>query len=461
MINFEFVAVRRRLLAHAGMTGRVLFLVLMTLLLLIPLSMINNLIYERSYRRAEVESEISSLWGGSQLIGGPVLTIPYIVKRTEIRSNGTAIDHEDRRLVYVLPEALAVNAAVNAERRYRSIYDVLVYGANLDLTGKFILPDFAQWGIEAKDVRWNEATMAVGISDLHGVQSAKFALDGRALTLTPNLSKTQFFDTGLLARLPETEPYIAGGVRAFSVALAVNGSSALRLLPFGNETKVKMTANWPHPNFIGASLPTTREIGAAGFSAEWMLSYLARPYPPTWRAEDLDFKSLPDSSIGVELVLPGDSYQQTDRIVKYGIMVIGLTFAAIFVVGLLKAARAHTVQYLLVGASICLFYLLVLSLSEHVRFINAYVVASLVNIATVALYVARTVGRFSGAVVAAILAVIHGWMFVLLQMEDYVLLSGSIGLFVALILVMYATRNVDWFRVGATIPERAAPAAGS
>lgn len=458
MIDFEFSAVQRRLMAHASLTARVLFLGLVTLLLLIPLAMIDDLIGERSYRRDQVETEIAALWGGAQLVGGPVLTIPYIVRRTEIRSNGTAVDHEDRRMVYALPEMLAIKVSVKAERRYRGIYDVLVYGADLELTGKFILPNFGEWGIEPKDVRWNEATLAVGISDMHGVRAAAFGFDGRPLDLTPNLSKTQIFSTGLLARPLEKAAVAAGGAHSFTVALALNGSGALRLLPLGNETKIEMAADWPHPNFIGASLPAAREIGDDSFTAAWALSYLARPYPSSWRAEDVNFASLPDSSVGVELVLPGDSYQQTDRIVKYGIMVIGLTFATIFVVGLLRVARAHTAQYLLVGASICLFYLLVLSLSEHIRFIDAYVIASLVDIATVSIYVARTIGRASGAAVAASLAIIHGWMFVLLQMEDYVLLCGSVGLFLALVLVMHATRNVDWFKIGAVLPERPAPA---
>ncbi|MGH6959940.1 MAG: inner membrane CreD family protein, partial [Dongiaceae bacterium] len=183
----------------------------------------------------------------------------------------------------------------------------------------------------------------------------------------------------------------------------------------------------------------------------WTLSYLARAYPPAWRAEDLAFDTLPDGRVGVELVLPGNGYQQTDRIIKYGVLVIGPTFATIFVVGLLRQARAHMVQYLLVGASICLFYLLVLSLSEHIRFGAAYAVASLADVATVSAYVIRTIHRLAGLVVAGMLGLVHAWMYLLLQMEDYVLLSGTIGLFVALIAVMYATRNVDWFRIGAPL----------
>ena len=165
------------------------------------------------------------------------------------------------------------------------------------------------------------------------------------------------------------------------------------------------------------------------------------------------------SAIGVQLVRPGDVYQQSDRIVKYGLLVIGLTFATIFVVGLLTDVRAHMVQYLLVGGSICIFYLLVLSLSEQIRFDLAYGIASAVDIAVVSLYVGRTVRRHVGLIAAAVLAMIHGWMFVLLQMEDFVLLSGTIGLLLALVTVMYVTRNVDWYRIGPAPSAGAAAAA--
>jgi len=216
----------------------------------------------------------------------------------------------------------------------------------------------------------------------------------------------------------------------------------------GSETKLTVASNWPHPSFTGAALPAERSISKDGFSASWSMSYLARSYPPSWRAEDQSFADQPDGRIGVALVLPGDSYQQTDRIVKYGVPVIGLIFSTIFVAGLLKTTRAHLVQYLLVGSSICVFYLLVLSLSEHIRFVAASGIASSADIATVALYVWRTVARFTGYVVAAVLGLIHGWMHLLLQMEDYVLVAGSLGLFAALATVMYVTRNVDWFRIG-------------
>lgn len=426
-------------------TRRVIVLGILVLVMLVPLAMIGDTVTERSDRRYQVENEIANLWGGSQAVGGPVLAVPYVT-RTETTSLGGAVTQSEvRHLVYFLPEALEIHADASTELRYRTIYETLVYASKITVTGRFAAPSFADWSVPPSDVLWDEATLAVSVSDLRGIRSLDFTLDNQPLAFTPGLSKAQLFRSGLQARLPK-----AGADRGhtFTLRLAVNGTGLLEFLPLGSETRLTVASNWPHPSFTGAALPAERSIGQDGFSASWALSYLARSYPPAWRAEDLSFADQPDGRIGVAFVLPGDSYQQTDRIVKYGVLVIGLIFAAIFVVGLLKTTRAHLVQYLLVGSSICIFYMLVLSLSEHIRFVAAYAIASGADVATVALYVWRTVARFTGYVVAAVLTLIHGWMYLLLQMEDYVLVAGSLGLFTALVTVMYVTRNVDWFRIG-------------
>jgi inner membrane protein len=247
---------------------------------------------------------------------------------------------------------------------------------------------------------------------------------------------------------PNSCPIASPSAHDFSLDLALDGSSTLQFLPLGNETNVTISGDWPSPSFIGSFLPVDRSIDAKGFTAHWSVSSLARSYPQSWTADELDFSSLDDGRMGAELVLPGNPYQQVDRIVKYGVLVVGLTFATIFVVGLLRATRAHMVQYLLVGCSLCLFYLLTLSLAEQIRFLYAYAIASVVDVGMIALYLYRTVARSAGFITGTLLAVVHGYMYLLLQMEDDVLLAGTIGLLAALALVMYATRNVDWFAIG-------------
>ena len=439
-------------------TRRVIVLGILVLVMLVPLAMIGDTVTERSERRYQVENEIAELWGGAQAVGGPVLAVPYVTRTQSAAAAGAVVQSELRHLVYILPETLEIHAAVDTELRYRSIYEALVYGADITVSGRFAAPDLADWNVPASDVLWSEATLSVGLTDLRGIRSLAFTLDDQPLPFAPGLSKSQLFRTGLQARLPRAGADFAGRAHSFTLRLAINGTGLLEFLPLGSETKLTVTSPWPHPSFTGAGLPAERSIGPEGFTASWALSYLARSYPPTWRAEDLSFADQPDGRIGVSFVLPGDSYQQIDRIVKYGALVVALTFATIFVVGLLKTTSAHLVQYLLVGSSICIFYMLVLSLSEHIRFVAAYAIASAADIATIALYVWRTVARFTGYVAAGVLALVHGWMYLLLQMEDYVLVAGSFGLFAALVAVMYVTRNVDWFRIGAR-PEEERPAA--
>jgi inner membrane protein len=429
---------------------RVVMLAILILVMLIPLTMIGDLVYERSARRYDVENQIAAQWGQSQIVGGPVLMIPYVTRSSYQRADGSSAETVSERSAYFLPETLEIAAELDTDRRRRSLYEVLVYTSRIKFSGSFAPANFAEWAVPPGDIKWDQAQLLFGASDISGIVKLEAALENRPLKMVPGLAGAKLFDNGLQARIAGLS---ANRPHSFAIDLTLNGSRALQFLPMGDATKISVKSDWSDPGFIGATLPQTRTIGAAGFSAHWDTTYVSRPYPGQWRGTD-SIASLQYSALGVELTQPGDVYQQSDRIVKYGLLVIGLTFATIFVVGLLTEVRAHMVQYLLVGGSICIFYLLVLSLSEQIRFDLAYGIASAVDIAVVSLYVGRTVRRHVGLIAAAMLALVHGWMFLLLQMEDYVLLSGSVGLLLALVTVMYATRNVDWYRIG---PAAAAP----
>ncbi len=431
---------------------RVVMLGILILIMLIPLTMIGDLVYERSARRYEVENQIAGQWGGSQIVGGPVLMIPYVTRSSYVRADGSSGETVTERSAFFLPDKLAITADMDSDFRRRSLYDVLVYTSQVQLTGSFAPANFSEWNVPAADIKWDQAILLLSVSDISGIVSLDVTLAGRALKPTPGPAGARFLNNGLQAR---AQGLGVGKAQAFAINLSLNGSRALQFLPMGNSTTIDLKSDWPDPGFVGVVLPQSRTITGDGFKAHWDTTYISRTYPGQWRASDMS-PILEGSAIGVELTQPGDVYQQSDRIVKYGLLVIGLTFATIFVVGLLTEVRAHMVQYLLVGGSICIFYLLVLSLSEQIRFDLAYGIASALDIAVVSLYVGRTVRRQAGLIAAAVLAMIHGWMFVLLQMEDFVLLSGTIGLLLALITVMYVTRNVDWYRIGAP-PSASAP----
>jgi inner membrane protein len=217
----------------------------------------------------------------------------------------------------------------------------------------------------------------------------------------------------------------------------------------GSETSIAMSSPWPHPDFVGGFLPAERTVRPDGFAARWDLSALARAYPQGWVSDEIDFARIDNGAVGVRLVLPGDSYQQIDRVTKYGILVIGLTLGAVFLIGVLQGGRAHFVQYVLIGAALCLFYLLLLSLAEHVGFAWAYLAAALATIAMVALYLGAAVRRRAGWLIAGELAVVHGYVYVLLGLEDYSLLAGTLGLFVMLAAIMLLTRRIDWWTLEA------------
>jgi inner membrane protein len=427
-----------------AVASRILFLAVLIGLLLIPLEMIRGLVAERHGRSLQVEADVAQLWGEGQAIGGPVLTIPYLVRESVIR-NGQREEQAHKELAYFLPETLGIDARLSSEIRYKSIYEVLVYLAEAKLEGRFAPPQFDSWGIAPGDILWNEATLALGITDMSGIRRMELQVNSRPVPVSPGMLTGQIFRSGAHARLA-TLTRDTGF--AFSVDLALNGSQRLEFLPVGGDTTLQIAADWPHPNFIGAFLPVERKIDAQGFTARWTVSQLARNYPQAWRAADLSFDTVDDARIGLDLTLPGDTYQQTDRIAKYGVLIVGLTFSTIFLLGLLRSARAHFVQYLLVGGSICVFYLLLLSLSEHISFRLAYAIASAIDIAVIALYTARTIRPLLGAIMAALLAALHGFMYLLLQAEDYALLAGSIGLLACLIVVMIVTRNIDWFAIG-------------
>jgi inner membrane protein len=434
-------------------TKRIIVLGLLIALVLIPLYMVHDMVMERYDRSLAVADEVAGQWGGQQLIAGPVITVPYLVHVQET-NNGIKTDSTIRRNANFLPDTLAITATARTEKRYKSIYELLVYAADIRLTGKFPAPDFAALHIAPADVLWDQATIALGISDMSGINQLTLKLDDKTLSPVPGMLRDQLFSSGAHASLQSVSNLSA---HDFAINIQLNGSGQLQFLPMGNDTIIELKADWPHPGFTGNFLPADHIIDASGFTAHWKVSALARSYPQIWSTDQLDFNAVNDGKLGVELTLPGDAYQQIDRIVKYGILVIGLTFTTIFVVGLLKSSRTHFVQYLLVGAALCLFYLLALSLAEQIRFLYAYSIASAVDIGMIALYLGRTVSRFVGFLVGTVLSAIYAYMYMLLQMEDYVLLSGTVGLFAALGLVMYATRNVDWFSIGQRIDNAVRP----
>jgi inner membrane protein len=425
---------------------RVSFFILLVLIMLVPLSMVEGVIEERAATKAQVAEEIGAQWGPSQTISAPVLVIPYETTRVQTNSDGEQKTIVDKHHAVFTPEELRIDAKTGVQKRYKSIYEMLVYGGDITIAGKFAAPDFATLGVTPSHISWNSATLVLGISGVRAINAIRLNAVGRDRQIEAGVLPYHPFAESVRASVPLTGA--SQQQLEFALALTLNGRNQLSFQPLGRQSELTIASDWPHPNFIGTPLPANREIRPDGFSAHWSISHIATGSPLAWSTDEFKLQPEQIATIGVALTEPGDVHQQTDRIVKYGILVIGLTFGTIFVVGLLKQDRVHLVQYLLIGASITLFYLLLLSLAEQMEFALSYLIASLVDIAIVAWYAGATIRRLMGWVTGGVLALVHAYLYVLLQMESFSLLSGTIGLLVALLGVMIATRKVDWFALG-------------
>lgn len=426
---------------------KMLVIGLLVLALWIPLGMVRSLVYERQQRRDTVVREVASTWGNSQVLGGPLLTVPYQVHVRDEKGVVTTWTH----LAHFLPETLKIDGTVVPEPRSRGIFDVVVYRADLRGSGTFTRPSFQSWDVPPADVLWDQAFLTIGIPDMRGIRrGTELTWGERRLPLEPGGSEAGVWASGLRVAIPNLGQGAAGESYAFGFDLSINGSGDLSFLPFGKQTTVALKSSWPAPSFAGAFLPETRKVTPQGFEAVWNVAYFGRSYPQQWRtpeAEQIAPKTAIDASaFGVDLFLPVDAYQKTERSVKYGLLFLLLTFLTFFLYEVFSPFALHPVQYLLVGSALCLFYLLLLSISEHASFGMAYAIASAATIALIGGYsLAILRGRIRALVMSAVLALLYGYLYVLLQSEDYALLLGAIGLFLILALVMYVTRRIDWY----------------
>ena len=418
--------------------------------LLIPLMMILGLVSERATRRSAVTQEVSSQWGGAQTIIGPVLSVEFRTRTTGF--DGKPAFNSDRAVFS--PTALQITAETVPERRSRGLFEVIVYRSRLKLTGRFQSPDFSRWRVLPEDVVRSTATISVGLSEPRGIV-APLALnwDGQEQKFVPGTPDIAIGVAGISSTvvLPEQERDIP-----FEITLEVNGTRDLRFTPMGNETMVQLSSAWPHPGFIGAPLPQERRVTSAGFTSTWNVPYYGRSFPASWSVvtinRDQHAQAIANASFGVSLVRPVDIYQQSERAVKYAALFIVMTFVIAFLWEIIHGAPVHPVQYVFIGFALCVFYLLLLALSEHVGFDRAYVSAATANIALIAWYWTWVIrnGARHGVLMGIVLSALYGYLYLLLRLEDYSLLAGAVGLFVMLAAVMFLTRKIDWYtlRIG-------------
>jgi inner membrane protein len=429
-------------------TFKAIIIGFLILIMLIPVSMIRSLIYERESASQTVAYEVSSKWGDRQTLTGPVICVPY--RYSVVEDNKT---REIRSVAYFLPEDLDVQTEILPEIRYRSIYKVVVYQSKITVGGNFKHPDFEKQTSKADNIDWENAYLIIGISDLRGIRSnIAFNWDNEPRESMSGIGDTKLADSGVTVKIPLATSVADDKTYSFDFTLTLNGSHGLYFVPAGKTTRVTMSSPWDTPSFDGAVLPDRRDITADSFSATWNVFNYNRNFPQMWTDNTYRLQS---SEFGVNLILPVDHYQKSERSVKYAIMFIALTFLVFFLVELLSHRRIHPLQYLLVSIGLVLFYSLLLALSEQMHFNLAYLLSALAIVGLITAYSHRIFKKTKHtALMGIFLTALYLFLYTVLQLEDFALLMGSVGLFIALAVVMYISRKVDWYRTQAEHSEQ-------
>lgn len=415
--------------------------------MLIPIAMTRSVVNDRMVVAATARQDIMRSWGQPQIVGGPILVVPYTVERLDY--------YEDRKLhtgyVYLLAKSLSIEAELIPEVRYRGLHEVPVYTASTSMRGVFAAPDTSDLGLEGATVDWGRAYFALSITDARAVRNTP------AMTIN---GRSSYFEAGG-SQIPGFHPQIVAGARdimdaetrraefAFSIRLDLSGTDSLQFLPLADATDVSMVSSWDSPSFIGGHLPENRTIGEDGFEASWRILSLGRELPSRWTSDSYHYQQTEHSSFGAGLFVPVGIYQLTDRATKYAILLIGLTFVGYFLFEVISRLQLHPLQYLLVGLANTLFYLLLLSFAEHIGFGWAYLVSTIASIGLIGGYSWSILdGRRRAILIIAMLACLYGFLYLTLNAETYALLAGAIGLWISLCLVMYLTRRIDWYHPG-------------
>ncbi|NKQ40071.1 MAG: cell envelope integrity protein CreD [Sulfurovum sp.] len=422
---------------------------IIALVMMIPLAKVSQMVYERSTLHQGVLNSIAFQWGKPQVVMGPALILPIVEKYniTEKVADSKGNEKIESRVVYrnknivILPKVLNKNIGLQEHYRYRGIYRSLVYTSDVEVDGKFILPDISKLSDNIDKVRYDKAYMLMGLSDTKAIEhvsslsfgSNSYSFDpGTRLNLKGILS-------GFHAPLELSE---AQKEYTFKFNLKANGSSYIRFSAFGEQTIVKIHSSWKHPSFQGAILPMDRNISEQGFVATWKIPSLARNFPQSWISED-NVYAVNKLLAGVDLYEPIALYSLVERSVKYGALFILLTFLTFLIFEMTQKSKLHYVQYILIGSSLGLFFLILLSLSEHILFFKAYISASaltILSISTYAWFSNKSAKQFF--TILTLLAALYALLYSILQLEDYALLMGTGLLIVTLFVLMWVTRNL-------------------
>ncbi|WP_294177235.1 cell envelope integrity protein CreD [Coprobacter sp.] len=420
-----------------ALTIKIILIALLIIVLIIPITMVQNMIMERNKTANDASAEVQQKWSKPQNITGPILVIPY----KEYIEQENKMRQTDIRYLYILPEKLQISGNIETENLKRGLYDIVVYRSSIKLSGSFDFTDLQQKNITGQQLLLNEAKLTIGISDLHGItEQVEGKWKDEILSFNPGVNNPLIL-SGVscpisLSNMEEEIP--------FGINLRIKGSESAMFTPLGKTTLVSLKSNCSTPSFTGAFLPENREVAENGFSATWKILNLNRNYPQVFTGENWSI-DLNDSTFGVNLLLPVDQYQKSIRSIKYAFLIIILTFVICFFVEVLQKKNINPFQYLLIGLALCLFYTLLVSISEHLNFTLSYVIATTMTIGLLTFYLSGILKIKKTAItIGGMLLLLYTYIFILIQMEIYALLVGSIGLFIILAIIMYCSLKINW-----------------
>ncbi|HIO93001.1 MAG TPA: cell envelope integrity protein CreD [Leucothrix mucor] len=438
-----------------SLTFRTFLISLIAIAMLIPLFMTQGIIHERNQYYSQTINDISKGWGKQQTVVGPVLVVPYV---EHIFSADTITDKDGEtrtisrdiytnKTIILLPEELNIDVKLNEQQRKRGIYSTLLYMADLTITGNFDISSLPAADSTSQKVKWDKAYLSIGLSDTKAItETTPIRWEKASAPLEPGTKLDGILNSGFHASMKNTRRF--NSRPDFRIKLSIKGSDGFRFAPLGKVTKANIESGWSHPSFQGDILPNNKaNISKDGFNAQWSIPHLARNYPQSWLLEegkDAPKYDLYALTTGVNLFTPVSIYTKIDRSVKYGALFIGLTFIVFLLFEIIAKIRTHVIQYILIGVSLSLFYLILVSLSEHLPFLMSYAYAAATTIGIITLYSAAVLKSFSRAImIFLLLGSLYGVLFFILQMEDFALLAGTALITLIIMIMMFATRHLQ------------------
>ncbi len=437
----------------------------LTILLVIPSALIQDLIVERQNRQTEVITEIADKWSGQQQISGPVMILPY-KKLTKTIEKGVETVNQTPTNIYILPENLKITSTVAPELLHRGIFDAVVYNSKIAVEGNFSPLELKKSGINPNLIDWDNVKLAIGISDLKGLKNnPTIAINNKQFAVEPDFSTIRLFKNNLVIT-----PNLSAAKQTdipFKFNLDLRGSSELTFLHLGKSTEVKIEGNWNNPSFTGRYLPDSREVTSEKFSAHWKIPFFNRPFPQQWIEENATLSAplssviepMPrqkysdsgsvdtETSFGVKFIPTVDQYQQTLRTAKYSFLIILLSFISLFFTEILLKKKVHIIQYILIGGAMTVYYTLLLAFSEQMGFDLAYLIASVSTISLIASFLYLLFKSVKPALIfATILSIFYVFIYAIIQLQDMAVLVGSIGLFITVAVLMFFSAKQDWFK---------------